>query len=59
VWYGDDGSIYIGGYKDGCMTEGKEYQLQQDGTHTLFHVKYDEDEEVIERKKISIGHKIV
>jgi hypothetical protein len=40
------------------MTEGKEYQLQQDGTHTLFHVKYQGYTE-IEKKEISKGHKIV
>jgi hypothetical protein len=53
------GSIYIGGFKDGCRTEGKEYQLQQDGTHTLFHVKYDDEGDEIEKKEISSGHKMV
>jgi hypothetical protein len=59
VW--GDGSIYIGGYKDGCRTEGKKYQLQQDGTHTLFHVKYDGTwrNTEIEKKEISSGHKMV
>jgi hypothetical protein len=47
------------GWKDGGKTEGKKYQLQQDGTHTLFHVKYDDDEEEIDNKEISKGHKIV
>ena len=41
------------------MTEGKKYELQEDHTHTLFHVKYDEDGEEIEKKEISEGHKIV
>jgi hypothetical protein len=58
MWW-NDGSIYIGGYKDGNTTEGKEYQLQQDGTHTLFHVKYDDDEEKRVNKEISKGHKMV
>jgi hypothetical protein len=54
-----DGSIYIGGYKDNERTEGKKYQLQQEGTHTLFHLKYDDDGDEIEKKEISKGHKIV
>jgi hypothetical protein len=37
------GNIKIGGFKDGLMREGDMYELQQDGTHTLFHVKYDDD----------------
>jgi hypothetical protein len=41
------------------MTEGKEYKLQEDGTHTLYNVKYDEDEEEIEREEMSKGHKLV
>jgi hypothetical protein len=58
VW-GLDGSIYIGGLNMfGLMTEGKKYQLQQDGNHTLFHVKYQLGKE-IEKKGISKGHKIV
>ncbi len=35
------------------------YELQADGTHTLFHVKYDENEDEIEKKEISKGHKIL
>ena len=34
------------------------YELQADGTHTLYYVKYDEEGEEIERKEISKGHKI-
>ena len=41
------------------MTEGKEYELQEDGTHTLYNVKFDEDENEIERKEKSKGHKLV
>jgi hypothetical protein len=56
----DDGSIYIGGYKDDYRTEGKKYQLQKDGTHTLFHVKYQDGTwREIENKEISSGHKMV
>ena len=32
----DDGSIYIGQYKNCWKTEGKRYELQEDQTHTLF-----------------------
>jgi hypothetical protein len=35
------------------------YLLQQDGTHTLYNVKFDEDFEEIEREEISKGHKLV
>jgi hypothetical protein len=38
-WDGN-GDIYIGEWKDSFETEGKKYELQADGTHTLFHVKY-------------------
>ena len=50
--------MYIGGYKDDNRTEGKQYELQKDRTHTLFHVKHDEDGEEI-KNEISKGHKIV
>jgi hypothetical protein len=35
------------------------YELQEDQTHTLFKVKYDENEKLIEKKEISRGHKMV
>ncbi len=35
------------------------YELQDDHTHTLFNVKYDEDEHEIEREEISKGHKLI
>ena len=40
------------------MTEGKKYELQGDGTHTLYNVKYEGWKE-IERKEMSKGHKLV
>lgn len=52
-----DGIIYIGGYYKDRKTQGKNYELQRDNTYTLFHVKYDEDEEEIERREISKGLK--
>jgi hypothetical protein len=57
----DDGSIYIGKIKGGIPSEGKKYVLQKDKTHTLFHVKFDEDDGYteIEKKEISSGHKMV
>ena len=58
MWW-SDGSIYTGGYKDGSRTEGKEYELQEDRTHTLFHVNLDDEGNEIEKKEISKGHKIV
>ena len=41
------------------MTEGRKYELQEDQTHTLFKVKYDEKVNEIEKKEISRGHKMV
>ena len=55
----DDGSIYIGKVKENNTSEGKKYELQEDKTHTLFHVKFDEDGDEIETKEISTGHKMV
>ncbi len=49
--------MYIGGYKNDNRTEGKEYDLQKDRTHTLFHVKYEGGKEI--KIEISKGHKIV
>jgi hypothetical protein len=46
-------------YKDDMCTEGKYYELEKDDTHTIFHIKYDEDEKEIEKKEIRKGHKIV
>ncbi len=45
--WNDDGSIYVGEWKDSNKTEGKKYELQADGTHTLYYVKYDEKGEEI------------
>jgi hypothetical protein len=56
--YWDDGSIYVGEFKNNRRTEGKKYRLQPDGTHTLYYVKLDEDEVEIEKKEITKGHKI-
>ena len=55
-WF-DDGDIYIGGWIKDNKTEGKEYRLQDDHTHTLFNVKYDQSGREIEREEISKGHK--
>ena len=58
-WWKNDGTIYIGGWKNTKCTEGKKYKLQEDGTYTLYNVKHDEKEKEIERKEISKGHKLV
>jgi hypothetical protein len=56
----DEGSIYIGRWRDDKRTEGKKYELQADDTHTLFHVKHNEGwNKEIEKKEISKGHKMV
>jgi hypothetical protein len=57
--YFDSGNIYIGQCKNGKMTEGRKYELQEDQTHKLFKVKYDEKGKEIEKKEISRGHKMV
>jgi hypothetical protein len=56
-YWGVNGIVYIGEYKNGKRTEGKKYELQADHTHTLFHVKYEEEKE-IEKKEIRKGHKM-
>ena len=50
--------MYLGVYKDDKRTEGQKYELQNDRTYTLFHVKYDDDGDE-DKKEISKGHKIV
>jgi hypothetical protein len=32
------------------------YELKEDGTHTLFNVRYDEEGEEIDREEVSRGH---
>jgi hypothetical protein len=58
MWY-NDGDIFIGKWNHGKRVEGKLYELQADKTHTLFEVKYDEEERVSTEKEISSGHKLV
>lgn len=58
-YYDDDGSIYIGQYKNGTRTEGRKFELHKDHTHTLFKVKHDEKGKEIEKKEISRGHMMV
>ena len=55
-WSGD-GSVFIGDYRDNFRTEGSKYELQPDGTHTLYHVKYDMASKEV-KKEISKGHHI-
>jgi hypothetical protein len=52
-----NGNIATATLKNGKTTEVKEYKLQKDHTHTLFHVKFDADGNEIERKEVSKGHK--
>jgi hypothetical protein len=54
----NDGSILIREITEEKI-EGKKYELQKDGTHTLFHIKYDDEDNEIEKKEISSGHKMV
>lgn len=42
--WSENGSIYIGQYKDGLKTEGEIYELQSDDSITQFEVKYDENQ---------------
>ena len=37
----DNGNIYIGDFKDNKRNQGKFYVLEDDGTYTLYQVKYD------------------
>jgi hypothetical protein len=54
-----DGDIYIGQLKNNNWTEARRYELQEDQTHTLYKVKFDENVKIIEKKEISRGHKMV
>jgi hypothetical protein len=53
-----DGSITIAKVKDNMYTDGKEYKLQPDGTHTLFYFKCDDEGKRV-YELISSGHKMV
>lgn len=54
-----DGSILIGHHNNGWFTEGKKYELQNDGSHTVFKIKCGEDGKVVEQIEVSKGHWIV
>ncbi len=54
----DDGSIYIGEYKNGYKTKGRKYELQRDGTYTQYTIKYEENGEEIEKRQVSKSHKM-
>jgi hypothetical protein len=54
----DDGSVYVGGYKNGNRTEGKTLEVQSDRTIKLFQVKYDEKGvKEVEKKEVDRSHK--
>ena len=57
-YYGD-GDIEIGQAKNNNWTEARKYVLQENQTHTLYKVKFDENGKMIENKEISRGHKMV
>lgn len=40
------GSTFIGTYNNDLMKEGNLYELQEDGTYSLFEVKYDNENDV-------------
>lgn len=40
------GNTFIGTYNDDLMKEGNLYELQEDGTYSLFEVKYDNENDV-------------
>ncbi len=52
-WWVDNGDIYIGQHKNDSGTNGKYYELQEDGTHTLFNWANNK-----KGREISKGHKI-
>jgi hypothetical protein len=54
-----DGHIFTGKFKCNKRTEGKDFRLQPDKTHTLFEVKYDEEGRVSSEQRISTGHNLV
>ena len=44
VWMAD-GRIFIGEFVKHKLKQGYLYELQVDGTHTMYHVKYDNEED--------------
>ena len=40
-----DGRIFIGQFERHKLKEGYLYELQHDGTHTMYHVKYNNEED--------------
>jgi hypothetical protein len=40
MWYGD-GKVFVGEWMDNLKKEGDQFELEEDDTHSLFHVKCD------------------
>jgi hypothetical protein len=51
-----DGSIMFGRHINGWFTAGKKYELQNNGSHTLFMIKCGDDGKIVEQKEVSKGH---
>jgi hypothetical protein len=54
-WYAD-GSIEFGRHIDGWIIKFKKYELQNDGSHTLYKIRYGIDGKIVEKKEVSKGH---
>ncbi len=42
----DNGSVFIGNFKRNRMIDGKLYELQSDGKHSMFQVQYDHKSDI-------------
>ena len=55
MWADDFSSIYIGEWKNDARIAGREYKLEEDHTYSLYEVRYNEEEEEIERIEVNKG----
>ncbi len=55
----DCGETFIGKFENDLIMQGKLSQLKEDGTISVYKVIYDDYEEIISKKKISRGKKLL
>jgi hypothetical protein len=54
----EGGKVFVGEWKDDWRKEGDVYELEEDDTHSLYHVKYDDKGNEKSRELKSKGHKL-
>ncbi len=53
MWADDYSSIYIGEWKNDARIAGREYKLEENHTYSLYEVRFNEEEEEIERIEVN------